>query len=192
MERSKILLVIMIPVLSFMACKSNAKKEKSAFSDIKTFIEDHPGLQKGNNTYTISTPDGWKRKDTMISGVQIARIESPLDGPGDTFRENITIVTEDASHMDLKEYIAANRKSMETQMPAVKFLTEENITIGVEPAIAMNISLPYSGYDIRNTEYFLVKNNIGYVITCTATSTTFNTYQPTFIKCVNTFSIKTD
>ncbi len=157
---------------------------------MKGFIEDHPGLQKGNNTYTISTPDGWERNDTVISGVKIARIESPLEGPADNFRENIAIVTEDAKNLDLQDYIDANRKTMDKQMPNIKFLAEDKITIGAEPAIATSISFRYSGYDLRNTEYFLVKNDIGYVITCTATSATFNTYQPTFIKCVNSFSIK--
>lgn len=174
----------------FVACQSNQKKDKNPETDLRKMIEQAPGINKGSGTYTIQAPDGWTEGDTTVSGAKLTTIKSPSDGPEDNFMENITVVTEDSKGYDLNSYTSTNRKNMNTQLENLNFLSEENLTIGSVAAKAVVYSFSYSGFALKNTAYFLVKDNIGYVITCTAQSKTFDQFQPAFKKCVNSFLIK--
>lgn len=176
--------------IAFTACKNNPKKDKSATENLKEMIKNSPGLNKGSDTYSITAPQGWNKSDTVLYGVKITTIKSPLEGLGDNFMENITCVTESARNYDLKKYAEQNKESMQTQMAGVRFLSEKELTIGDNAAIAMVYNFKYSVYDLKNTAYFLVKNNTGYVLTCSAVYSKFNKFQSVFTECIKSFTIK--
>ncbi len=185
----KFIIPVMVACIAFSGCKSNAKKDKEDLTDLKKIVKDHPGLNAGVGTYSISAPEGWMQKDTIMSGLKLTMIKSPIDGKDDMFRENVTVTTEDAKGFDLKDYTEANRKTMSSQMTGVEFLTKGETTIGSLPAKWFLYKFDYSGYMLKNTVYFMVKNDIGYVITCTALESNFEKFQTGFKTCVNSFTV---
>jgi hypothetical protein len=185
----KIIPAILFACIAFYGCNSNQKKDKSDLSDIKKVVEDHPGLNAGTGTYSITAPEGWTKKDTVMSGLSLTAITSPIEGSNDNFMENINVVTEKAKGYDLDAYTEANQKNMVIQTSGFETLDKGETTIGGMPAKWILYNCSYSGYSLKNTVYFIVKNGIGYVITCTSTKAKFDKYQTEFKSCVNSFTI---
>jgi hypothetical protein len=175
----------------FTACKNNPKKEKDIFSDsgMKKLADQSPGLNAGKGTYTISAPEGWTKTDSSMSGAIFTSILSPLEDDADNFRENVNVTTEAAKDYDAKSYSAANLSAMKTQLDEFKLISESETTVGEYPAVAYVYSFKYENYVLKNTAYFVVKNDVGYVITCSSIFNKFDKFQPEFKTCVNSFSV---
>jgi hypothetical protein len=180
---------VVIIITLFASCQGNQKNKKEPISDPKAYVKDNPGVNAGVGTYSIDAPENWIKKDTNMSGAKFTTITSPLEGTGDNFRENVNVITEAAKGYDHNEYADANLKSMKIQMPEVNVISQEEIQIGGLQAKAIVYSVVYGEYDLQNTVYFLTKNDIGYVITCTAIKSKFSKFQPEFKTCVNSFII---
>ena len=187
----KLLIVIPVAVLCivFSACNSSDKKDKAVTPEVKKTTEEPKADTKPTEPYSITTPQGWEKKDTVSEGTRLITLRSPKETAGDDFRENITIVSEEARNYDVKSYTAANRSTMAAQLPGVNFISDEEITIGDVPAEALVYTFMYKTYNLKNTAYFIVKNNVGYVLTCTAVNTKFDKFQPQFKAAVNSFVV---
>ena len=189
MKKSLTLIPVVFFCIVFSACNSSDKKDKVVTPEVKKLIEEPKKDTKPTEPYTITTPQGWEKKDTVSSGTRLFTLRSPLETSSDDFRENITIVSEEARGYDVKSYTAANRSTMETQLPGVNFLSDEETTIGDMPAQALVYTFKYANYNLKNTAYFIVKNDMGYVLTCTAVNAKFDKFQPQFKAAVNSFVI---
>lgn len=188
MKCTTTLLLTMIASFVFMGCKSKSNKNNDGI-DLKEMAKKYPGINKGAGTYEISAPEGWDKKDTVMSGVKFTAIISPPDGANDIFRENINVVTENAKDLNLDEYEKANRFTMKDQMTGLKVIKEGETVIGNIPARWITYLYDYSGYPLKNTVYFLVKNRIGYTITCSALGSDFDKFQAAFKGSINSFTI---
>jgi hypothetical protein len=191
MKKINSLLAIAFFCFALTACQGNQKKEKEAKTDLDKLVKDNTsaGLGKGVNTFTISAPEGWRKQDTLISGSMFTTVSSPLENAGDNFRENVNVVTENSQGYGYKEYTTASIRNMSDKIPGVKVISEEETKVDEEPAMAVIYTFPYSGFDLKNTAYITVKNNTGYIITCTALVNTFDRYQPEFLSCLKSFHI---
>ncbi|HNU88629.1 MAG TPA: hypothetical protein PKJ94_10075 [Ferruginibacter sp.] len=188
MKSTTTLLLTMFAGFVIMGCKSKSQKNNDTV-DLKEMAKKYPGINKGAGTYDISAPEGWDKKDTTMSGVKFTAIISPPDGANDIFRENINVVTENAKDLNLDEYEKANRLTMKGQMTGMNIIKDGETVIGNMPAKWIFYSFDYSGYPLKNTVYFLVKNRIGYTITCSALSSDFDKFQAAFKTSVNSFTI---
>ncbi len=185
-------ILVAFACFTFSACNNSAKKDKEATTtlpDVKKMVDEHPGVNAGSGTFSITAPDGWSKKDTVISGAKLTTLTSPDDGNSDKFKENVNVVTESAKGYDLKGYVTSNRSTMAAQISSIEFLSDTESTLGGEAVEVLVYGFNYSGYDLKNTAYFLVKNDIGYVITCTALKTTFDRFQKSFKTIVDSFKI---
>jgi len=182
---------IAVACFSFTSCQDNDKdkSKKESKTEMKDSVKVPAPANTGKTAYSISAPDGWVKKDTTISGARLTTITSPLENAGDDFMENVNVATEPAQGYDYKGYAIANRNSMKSQMSDMNFLSEEELKIGDMPAMAIVYAFKYGNYNLKNTAYFVVKNDVGYVITCTAVNTKFQKYQPQFKTCVNSFRV---
>lgn len=186
-------LLTAIPVsllcITFSACNSSDKNVKTITPDVKKTAGESKTDTKSTEPYSITPPDGWEKKDTVVSGNRLITVRSPFEAPGDDFRENVTLVTEPAQGYDYSAYAAANRATMAAQLAGVSFISDEETTVGEMPAKAIVYTFRYATYNLKNTAYFVVKNNTGYVLTCTAVNTKFDKFQPQFKTAVNSFVI---
>ncbi len=173
--------------ITFVGCNNNSNKKNP---DIKDIIADAPGINAGAGTYAITAPDGWEKTDTTIATAKFTIIKSPQEDKADNFQENINVVTENTKDYDLAGYFLANKKTMESQMQNFKIIAEGNSTIAALPAKWMNYSFTSAPFNLENKVYFVVKNKIAYVITCSAVQGKASKYEKYFDNCINSFSIK--
>ncbi len=189
MKRNFPILVIAIAAIVLPACQSKSKKEKNDLADIKKLVKENPGINAGAGTYSIEAPEGWTKLDTLVSGLKITTVMAPLDNEKDVFRENLNIITEDAKDYSVDDYAKANRKYMEEQLPEMKVIRSGETKIGDLPAQWVLYTFNYSGQPLKNTVYFIVKNNTGYVLTCSALHSDFDKFENGFKQCVSSFKI---
>ncbi len=182
-------MLVAFACIAFSGCKNSSKKDKDNSTDSIKKTDDHSNVTVIPGTYSISAPDGWIKKDTMVSGEKLTTLTSKLEGAGDNFKENVNVNTGQAPGFDLNAFVEANRTNLLKEIPGVEIVTEGETTISGMPAKWIVYSFSSSGYDLKNTAYMILKNDVGYVITCTALKTTFDKYQQDFKTCVNSFTI---
>jgi hypothetical protein len=183
-------MLVVFACIAVSSCKSNQKKgNDSVATDTAKMAEDHADNNAGSGGYSIMAPAGWEKKDTTISDSPFTTIKSPLEGDNDNFRENLTVTTENTQGADLTAYVDLSRANLLKQYPSAEILTDGETTINGVPAKWLVYSFNYSGYDLKNTVYIMVKNGMSYVVTCTALKNTFDKYQADFKTCVNSFKI---
>ena len=171
-------------------CNSNQKKDKEVVQEVKKPVDDQPVVDTVPPTYSITAPEGWIKTDSTFKGTVHTKIASPDDGPNDRFKENINVNSESAKGYDAKSYAEANFTSLKNEVPDVVITDLGATTIGDIPAECYNYSFNYRGVDIKDIAWYLVKNDIGYVITATAIKSTYDKFEAKFRACANTFIIK--
>ena len=176
--------------IAFSACNSNQKKDKEVVQDAKKTGDEKPIVSEEPQTYSITAPEGWTKKDSVFDGTVHTKIMSPDDGPNDRFKENMNVNSESAMGYTAKTYAEGSFIKLRAEVPEVVITDLGATTIGDIPAECYNYSFNYKGVDIKDIAWYLVKNDIGYVITCTAIKSTFNRFEPKFRACANTFIIK--
>jgi hypothetical protein len=186
----KISLVILAAVIVLFACKPKTKKMSNDIdSDIKSYVENNPGLNAGKGTFSIQAAQGWTKVDTTISGLQIVLLKSEVEGPNDIFMENINVVTEQTKGMDLDEYFKANLASLNNGMPGYEKISSDVVTVNGREARHLIYTHTYTGNPTDVEAYFFTTKDMGYVITCSADKGKLAKWKPDFDKVVNTFTI---
>lgn len=177
-------------ILMSIACQQKAKKTADDINkDIKEIVDKTPGVNAGSGTYSIKAIDGWEKVDTTFAGMKTTIVKSKSEGPDDKFIENVTVVTQQADNYDAEKYFKDNLTQMEAQMPGFKKQEDGAVTINGEKGYHMVYSHSYTGTPIDADAYFFVKDNIAYVITCSAPKGKLTEWKPSFEKVVNTFTI---
>jgi hypothetical protein len=143
----------------------------------------------GADTYTIDAIDGWEKKDTSIRGLKLTRILSPFENKEDKLRENVNVTTEKAKHHNLDEYVSKNMEDLQKQLKTVRIIDQGNQTVGGEPAKWFKYYVSVGVHNLENKAFFIVKNDIGFVITFTSAQGNFAKYESRFNTILNTFKI---
>lgn len=186
----KQLFILFAATALFTACKQQAKKANGSDEEMKELVKKYKGLNAGTGSFTIDAISGWTKQDTAVNGLQTVFIASEAEGADDTFLENINVVTEAAKGYSTEKYFEANLKAMSTQMPGFEKINSGETVINGLPAKTLLYSHSYTGQPVDAGCYFFVKNDIGYVITCTTLKGGYNKWKPRFDSIVNTFSVK--
>ena len=178
--------------IAFTACNSQKKDKEAAVTaqDVKKPADDKPVANDDPQTYYITAPEGWTQVDSMVEGRKHTKIGSPSDGPGDKFKENMNVNTEAAVGYDTKSYSDANIATIRKEIPGVEVEDLGQTMLGDNQAECYTYTFDYSGIQLKDIAWYIAKNDVGYVITCTALKTTFDKFEPQFKACASTFKIK--
>jgi hypothetical protein len=144
-----------------------------------------------NNRYTINFPNGWVK--TSAAGIDVAYYENFIDD----YNENINIVSaKDTGIKNTKELV------MELGEIAIDKLIQQfpgaTLVSGPEARLindhwsgSIIIDWTYNGIPLRQLQTYVVSEgySIAFIITCTATQSSFSSYQKTFNTTVNSFEI---
>ncbi len=172
------------------AARTNQKKNIGLIREMKTPSEGRSAIDTVPQTYFITAPEGWTQKDELVAGVKHTQINSPDDGPGDDFTENINVNAEAAKGYDSKTYAEANLGEIRKGVPGVEITDLGESMIGDLHAECYIYSFTYSGRDLKDLAWYVAKNDVGYVITCTALKSTFDRFESKFKTCASSFEIK--
>ncbi len=144
-----------------------------------------------SNRYTIFFPNGWVKND--IIGVDVAY----LDSVEDDVRENINVASTPESGVKdtqafVKELAEEALDELERQYPDMNVIAQPLARIiNGHWSVTYVIDLPLQGTIFRMSQTLIVSEGYKrvFVITCTATPSTYDTYESTFTLSINSFEI---
>lgn len=185
--KKAVLLIVPMMLLLAISCRNEIKKPKTS-DEIMEIASKAPGLNTGTENYTISIPDGWTTKDTIIKNIKFHFIFPPA--VTDKFRVNVNIINEDMAGLTTEAYVQATIKNMTSLMP--QFTLKEQGQFQVTDAKGAFIS--YAGQqnnvELEGILYIIPHNGIAYLITGMAESGNMNKYKATFDKIAQSFKFK--
>lgn len=139
--------------------------------------------------FSIRFPSDWETQ-TGDAGVEVMSL-SPLDGAGDSFRENVNVVTERLpSRMSLKAYGDASVKNLQKMLSNCSVEEHTTTRIGGEEAGRIVYMHRMQGYDIKVLAYYLVDGRQACVITSTATKQSYARFEAQFEAIAKTFRLE--
>jgi hypothetical protein len=174
-----------------ISCKSKAGNEKDPNKLMEEVVKNSKGLNEGTGTYNISAPQNWERKDTSMMGLEATFFFEPITDPNATFRTNVNVTTEKIpSQYDVNEYYKAGLQMMNSKMDG--FIEEKSgdAAVNGQPAKWLIYKHSMFGPKMEVLVYFIVKNSMAYVITCTCLDNQLPKYEPEFKKIINSFELK--
>jgi len=142
------------------------------------------------NGFTIDFPEDWEYKEKM-NGTDVMCF-SPQEGMTDKFRENLSVSHEDLSSiksLTLDKYVELSEANMKKVVTDYKRLSLVDKKIGGIPAKEFIYTFKMGNYTIKGRLCLLIKGGTGYIITGTATDSTFDKYQKQFNKIFDSIKI---
>jgi hypothetical protein len=115
---------------------------------------------------------------------------SPLENTTDNYRENVNVVTEKVtSSTNLNDYVEYNKNNLGKFLTTSKIVGVTSNTVNGVPAKVVHYTHNLQGFDLDVLAYILMKDNIAYIITCSAKDGKLEKYREDFEKIVSTFKI---
>ena len=138
------------------------------------------------NGFSIELPAGWEQqKDQMGSAIMAI---SPMDGPKDTFRENINVVVEVLKEkLTTKDYFNASQEVIKKVFTDFKSEKSGQTKIDGHDFMWTIFSHRLGTVRARVLQYVVVNKDKAYVITCSSEPDKFNQYMPKFEASIKTF-----
>ncbi|RFS18866.1 DUF1795 domain-containing protein [Chitinophaga silvatica] len=183
-------LAISCCLLSFTACH-NADKSPQALSSSELLERagKAPGMNAGNGKFTVKTPAGWTKTDTVISRIEYTFMLAPAS-PGSQFQTNVNIVTQQIKEgFTVDKYMQSTRQEMESFFADFKLLEEGTRTVTGVKAKWMRCQYIHkeTGTLLNGQITILVKNNIAYAITMTTLANELDEYTPALDEILDSF-----
>jgi hypothetical protein len=170
-----------------------AKIDSSSKGDTSTIKHDvlESIRNGGSKDYTIALPPGWTIVTDTINkaGGRFLKMKAPLDGAGDQLNEVIAVITEKLIEPGLDNYFKNSKAGMQKNVPTILFSGEGNATINGIPAKWIRCSFLGNKMPYQLLMYLLVKDDVGFVITCTSDQKYYSKYEKLFRETINTFKL---
>lgn len=110
---------------------------------------------------------------------------------GDTFRENVGIVTETLpSEMTVADYYTSIKAQLANIVQWYQELSNEDITLAGVAAKKIVYIGSQGGYQLKWMQILLIKNKTAYIINYTASATTFDEFKKEADAIVSSFILK--
>jgi len=134
--------------------------------------------------FTLKYPSSWEKR--QISG--LTAFISPLESDKDLFRENVSVGSEDISQypITLAEYIRISLENWRKETPEVKVLGRSKVKLDNKDATYVTCKTG----NTKHRQYYLLHENIAYVLTYTAMEKQFDSYLKHAEKIIKSLDIR--
>lgn len=131
------------------------------------------------DNFSIKFPEEWENTEGFMGTAVISR--SLLENNADQFRENVNVVVEQLPReMSLDEYGAAGIQNLPRVITDFQEIENGATTINEHDAKWLMYSGRVGTIRLKCKQFYMVHNKRGYVITCSATPETYDSYKYTF------------
>lgn len=136
---------------------------------------------------SIQYPQDW----TKVEGAAgtVVTFQSPQSSASDDFLENLNIVVEDLSSqpMTLSEYVELNVNMLKQYIPSYKLIDSSSTTLAGMPAQKLVYTGELQQYALKWMQIISIKNNVAYVISYTATESSYSSNLETAQHMIDSF-----
>ncbi|MEZ2446035.1 LpqN/LpqT family lipoprotein [Chitinophaga sp. RCC_12] len=189
----QLLIPAVVCLLSFVACNNASKSPKELSSEeVLELAGKSPGMNAGRGTFTVNTPAGWTKIDTVMSRIEYTFMMAPVTDDS-TFQANVNIVTQELKKgFTLDKVMESTQKEMESFFVDYKKIdTGERTVTGVKAKwMKCQYAHRESGTLLNGEVTILVKNNIAYAITLTTLAGDLAKYEPALEEILGSFTAK--
>jgi len=150
--------------------------------DWKTLTQDN---------YTIQYPSSWELDQSGDLGSSFI-LFSPLESEQDSFQENINLLIQDLTGMeiDLDKFASISEDQVKTMIPNSNLIE----SIRLKPETGEYHRIIYTGdlgmYHVKYEQYYWMINEQAYILTLTTELDKFDKYKETGERILNSFMIK--
>ena len=178
-------LLLAAGVFILAGCKNKAPKTAEQILEAGG---NNPAMNAGAGKFSFTTPEGWRRVDTVMQNVKFTFLFAPVEN-NSTFHSNININTEDMQGLSLDDYFKKNVAEMGRFM--------QNFVAGTVSARATNgnklkiqeYTHTMNGVNMDVTMAIIPKGGIAYLVTITTPEGQRARYQKEYDQVVNSFRV---
>jgi hypothetical protein len=179
-------------LLIVTACNSAKSPKELSSAEILEQAGKAPGMNAGNGTFSVQTPEGWTKKDTVIARVEYTFMIAPLQ-PGNAFQANVNIITQELkSGSSLEKYMETTQQEMQNYFEGYNKLEDGERNVADVKAKWIKCSYVHreTGTKLNIVVTILVKHNIVYAVTLTTLADELGKYAPQLEGILNSFTAK--
>ncbi|WP_143306815.1 hypothetical protein [Chitinophaga vietnamensis] len=166
-------------LLVLSACKFRQKTDPIE-KPLKETLEEaatQPGMNAGTGLVSIDIPQGWNRTDTVMNGVNFVYVLGPNFHVGQASATIITQALTNGASFD--SYFEMNRSGLENGQRVVR-VDDSVRELNGDPVKGLTMTRDINGTTVRTAQYFVLHDNIVYIVT-------FGAPEQHFHKCVKDF-----
>lgn len=150
------------------------------------------GAGTANNSgsdFSITYPENWLPIPGLPAVVKSAK-KAPLDSSGDTFHENVNVITEPVpSGVSLDAYLDKNLELMKANLGGFNLGNTSDSKLGGQPAKRV-VYQHNAGASLKVLAYVSIKNGEAFIVTCSSENKSYAEYEPEFEKIAATFKFE--
>lgn len=169
-------------LIPYVAVGQNNVEQTSNTTNWKSL--DHP-------SYSIKYPSHWELNESGEMGTSLI-ILSPLESEKDTFRENVNLLIQDLTGLDidLDQYTKISEDQMKSMFTNYTLIENKRINKNNDEFHKVIYVVDNGFYLLQFEQYFRVSDDKAYVLTFTSEKEKFETYRVTGEKILNSFLLK--
>ncbi len=175
-EKAKAILFLCLLLTAVISCKN----KPATANELLEQASKAPGLNAGTGTFTVTAPEGWEKKDTVMNGITFLFIKSPVSSATQVIRPSMNILTENMGGVSFDEYVKRNQSTMKQYFDQYKELDNGNIEANRMQGKWLRYSHAQNGYTLDNMVYMFPKNGIAYVLTGATMQGDMDKYKNTY------------
>ncbi len=169
------------------ACQNRTDKKLSAEEVMKAAAAT-PGANAGAGNFDISTPSGWQRIDTSLSGMKMTAILSP--DTSKHFRANVNVVTAATNGASLDKYFDSNVDGIRNSLAQFNLIEKGERKFGEVPGRWIHFTGQMADAIPLEQKLFVITNGgIAYIITCTSVKGQLAKDETNFDPILNSFKL---
>lgn len=141
--------------------------------------------------FTVQFPENWEVRPGM-AGMDVVGI-SPLEGPNDTFRENVNVASQVLqSPIKMEEFYAQGKKALSEQLPNFKEIGVGDITVNGLPVHWIEFSQTSNNLQANIKQFYILSKdgNRAFIITGASAPEKFDTFKTSMDKIVQSFKVE--
>jgi hypothetical protein len=146
-----------------------------------------PGINAGMNRFTVRTPTGWRRLDTLIGKIRAVMLDTASSIRD--FRTNISIVGDSLRGLSVDDYLSGTVNSLTQYVPQFSLIGKGERPIDGRPSRWIHYSQDLSGTALENICYIVPGKGVVYIITCSALKGRLVKNYPAFERAIRSFAL---
>ena len=174
--RNRLNLVFLISFFAILSWKNNVNAQS-----LRTFTS-------YAENFSIGLPSSWEKKEKYMGTTVIAL--SPVENSSDTFRENVSVVTEKLPvSMSNEKYLELSLQNIRKMLTDFNMISQGNAVLSGKQGKWIKYTHRMGQIKILTLQFFALTSDRAYVITCTTAPNTFDQYKGQFRKIIESFQI---
>ncbi|HLN89142.1 MAG TPA: DcrB-related protein [Candidatus Binatia bacterium] len=137
--------------------------------------------------FSITAPTGWTTSEG-VSGTVVIFYGPTMTETGTDVNINIAVTSTTET---LSEAISSMKTDYPTSFSDYSLVSESNRNIGGLSSYELVYTFTDSGNTYKQKQVVLIENGQGFIITCTAIPSNYDSYLPTFEQSIQTFRLTT-